>query len=150
MLLDGRTGGDVVKRLLLALACCGFAFDQASAGERWPDNVCKDILRLQHILETGNPSAESRADKRFGILLLRGAHCGAAVKAEMDDDTKEVAAAAGRAAASVEDRKLIDLLQRQVAHYKKRLGEQSSPAPRQPLLCDTTPKASGGSSTDCF
>jgi hypothetical protein len=25
-----------------------------------------------------------------------------------------------------------------------------APAPRQPVFCDTTPKADGGSTTDCF
>ena len=46
--------------------------------------------------------------------------------------------------------KLIEVLQKQVAHYKKRLQEFAAPGPRPPVLCDTTPKASGGSYTDCF
>lgn len=122
-----------MKQLLLVLGCYGFVVSPAAAGERWPANVCNELLRAQHILETGDQSAETRADKRFGLLLLRGAHCGVAVDAELAADRAVVVAPGGRGDARTQP-----------------AAPKSAPQPRQPMFCDTTPKAYGGSYTDCF
>jgi hypothetical protein len=95
----------------------------AQAGERWPANVCKDIQGLRTIIESHDQTASDRADMRFAVLLMQEVHCSVDVRA---------ARAADRAALSQDT------------------APKSSPKRRSPILCDTTPKAYGGSTTDCF
>lgn len=108
-------------RFVLVLACYGFAVGSAEAANRWPPEVCKDLMRARQIMEAGKQSAEGRAERRFSILLLQEAHCGVSIQADLDADDRVISG-------------------------KKTSGE----APHRPMLCDTTPKAYGGSYTDCF
>ena len=106
---------------MIALACYGLVVGPAEAANRWPANVCKDLAYARKVLEGGSGSSAYKANLRFGVLVLQESHCGVSVQAELDADARAISGKSTGAA-----------------------------APRQPLLCDTTPKAYGGSYTDCF
>lgn len=112
-----------MKKLVMVLGFCGAMVSSAGAGERWPTNVCKDIATLRTILEKN--FADDRATARFGLLLLQRDRCGVDVAAALEVDKTLLPAA-------------------------RPMKKPADPAPRQPMLCDTTPKAYGGSYTDCF
>jgi hypothetical protein len=112
---------------VLILGCFGFVVGPAGAGERWPAKYCAELGKLRAILETGDTPV-ARAHERFGVLLLQQTHCGMDVQAIIDADNAELSRAEAPREKSV----------------------RTAPRPRQPMLCDTTPKAYGGSYIDCF
>lgn len=70
-------------------------------------------------------SPVDKANERFVVLLMQEAHCGI--------DTKAAQAADDRVFRSQSTRRIAPAI-----------------SARPPVLCDTTPKAYGGSTTDCF
>jgi hypothetical protein len=112
-----------MKRWILVLGFYGLMVCSAQAGERWPANVCSDIARLRTILEASTETPTDRAKVRYGLLLLQDTHCGVSTRALQDAD--------------------LAIVSRGDAPVR-------TPAPRAPILCDTTSKAYGGSTTDCF
>jgi hypothetical protein len=116
-----------MKKLLVVLGLFGSMVCQAQAGERWPENVCKDIQGLRTILETDKPATDAvdRANQRFAVLLMQEVHCGVDVKAAQAAD-------------------------RRVFQAQSQPAQRPAAALRAPVFCDTTRKAYGGSTTDCF
>lgn len=111
-----------MKKWVMVLAFCGVMVSSAGAGERWPANVCKDIGSLRAIIEK-HYAAVDRGTARFATLMLQREHCGVDITAALGADRAPIPA---------------------------RREARPAAEPRQPLLCDTTPKANGGSYIDCF
>lgn len=122
-----------MKKILMVLGCYGFVVSSAEAGDRWPPGPCADLAQRRALIEKAGLLGTDKPMARVGLLLLQRDHCGVSVKAEL---------AADRAQLQAEVTNAENALKRQPA--------RPAPEPRRPLLCDTTPKAYGGSYTDCF
>jgi hypothetical protein len=112
-----------MKRWVRIVGFYGLMVCSAQAGKRWSANVCSDIARLWTILEGIEQAPTDRAKERYGLLLLQDTHCGVSTRALQDAD--------------------LAIVSRGDAPVR-------APSPRVPILCDTTSKAPGGSTTDCF
>ena len=118
-----------MKKILLVLGCLGLVVCPAMAGERWSAESCKHLQEMK--ADTYANASGTRGMREFlafeltPILLFQKSHCGIDTLAELE-------------AAQGENKRA----------RQERRGA-SSPAPRQPLHCDTTPKAYGGSYLDC-
>jgi hypothetical protein len=114
-----------MKWWTLVLGCYGFLAGPAMAGERWSAESCKHLQEMKADTYAAQYGPEITQWQLIPILLFQKTHCGIDTQAEL--------IAAQEAAKRVR-------LERRGA---------SSPPPRQPLHCDTTPKAYGGSYLDC-
>lgn len=126
---------------LTVLGCYGLMVGAASAGERWSEETCK---HLQEMKASTYARGITGAQKRFwsvaAILIAQRDNCGVSTQAELD------AALAAVRHEQVAMRPTMPMgLEEDIQPVRR-----SAPAPRAPVLCDTTPKAYGGSTTDCF
>ncbi|WP_454627815.1 hypothetical protein [Bradyrhizobium cenepequi] len=108
----------------MVLWFCGFAVGSASAAERWPKDVCSELARVERGVTAANHNKLYRALSRGPLLVLERDRCG------VDVSRKEA-----------EDNAVAEAFDKSVPEGQR---------PRAPVLCDTTPKAYGGSYTDCF
>jgi hypothetical protein len=107
---------------------------------------CKDnqqVLTEMEQLYAKSPGSTDRveiaailASGRQGLLMLLGDDCPVDVRAKIAQDIAALNASAARGEASVK------------ALEAARAARRT--APRPPVLCDTKPKAYGGSTTECF
>lgn len=117
--------GWLMKKILTVLGCCGFVVCPAVAGSRWSAETCKHLQEMRSVVLSPPAKYDSfAATQLVPILMHLKNNCGIGTEAEFDANTD--------LALSV-DKRVV----------------RSAPR-RQPLLCDTTPKANGGSTTDCF
>jgi hypothetical protein len=110
-----------MKKLVMVLGCYGLLVGSASAGERWSAESCRHLKEMKADTYGGNENPSRLAWQLLPILRFERDKCGVDISGEF---------AALRAG---------------VDH------KGGPPATgRRPVLCDTTPKAYGGSYTDCF
>jgi hypothetical protein len=114
-----------MNKILVVIACYVFVVGPAQAGDRRSAESCKHLQEMK-VTAKGVSRAEARFWALLPILTAQQNRCGVDVSAEF-----AAAKAAGGAEIDVETR------------GRSRAG-------RAPVLCDTTPKAYGGSTTDCF
>jgi hypothetical protein len=113
-----------MKKLLAALGCYGLMVASAQA-----DGItCRQLQVMKDDIYK-SPEVPQSGISWMLIPILRAQrdHCGlsqSAISRELD------------ASLALESR--------------KPRGGRAAPAPRPPVFCDTTPKANGGSYTDCF
>jgi hypothetical protein len=111
---------------VLVLGCYGLMLGAAPAGERWSAESCKHLQEMKAETYALNlESAKSRFWALRAVLNAQAVGCGI-------DTMPEFNAAKAAALAETSDRR------------------RARAAPPRPVLCDTTPKAYGGSTTDCF
>jgi hypothetical protein len=130
-----------VKKWALVLGCHGLMAGSAQAGERWPVAPCRDTQQGLAELEQLYAKSPGAIDKleiatvlasgRQGLLILLRDHCPVDVSAKIAQDLAAFNASAARGEGQA-------------------IRARRGPAPRHPVLCDTTPRAYGGSTTDCF
>jgi hypothetical protein len=115
-----------MKRWIVVLGCYGLMVGSAQAGDRlptdrWSASVCGGVAKMRVFIETNITNPAELARTRFALLLLQDDHCGVSTRALRDAD--------------------LAILDR---------APRATRPVRPPVLCDTTPKAYGGSTTDCF
>jgi hypothetical protein len=116
--------------------CYGFVVGSAHAVERWSES-CQHLEEMKVGVGAMSVSVHYKAIYSIPILINQHVNCGVENKKEYD-----AAAAVAFSMVPVPAKDLDTLL-----NTKKR---SPAPAPRQPIFCDTTSKADGGSTTDCF
>jgi len=129
---------------LTVLGCYGLMVGAASAGERWPGNVCKDVQEELVALERMHAKAFASIDK-----VAAATHLGNARATSLYQLQYHCGGTGGAAAKLAYDNAMAAAEEVQTGKAAAQ-HPRSAPAPRAPVLCDTTPKAYGGSTTDCF
>jgi hypothetical protein len=107
-------------KLWMVVGCYGLMVGAAHA-ERWSAESCKHLQEMKADVYAGKLPEDVKSSMLAPILKYQSWKCGV--------DTKEEFSA-GQSALTPRAEKPA--------------------APRRPMLCDTTPKAYGGSTTDCF
>lgn len=130
-----------MKKWIMVLGCYGLMVGAAQAAARWPEGPCQDVRqavarheKIHAEFFASVPKMESAADlagTRQELLLLLRDHCAANVQPLLDRDQAAVNALRDTAVA-------------------KHTNRGPAADPPRPVFCDTTPKAYGGSTTDCF
>ena len=113
-----------MKRWTLALGCYGFMVCAAQAGERWSAETCKHLQEMKAETYAAGLARDQTSWMLTPILKFQRDKCGVDTKAEFEAGQRALTAPAPRA--------------------------EKPAAARRPTLCDITPKAYGGSTTDCF
>lgn len=107
----------------LAVGCYGLMVGSAEAGSRWSAESCRNLQEMKADTYAGGPDGLDW--KLIPILRFQRDKCGVNVDAEFQRAMAKAAAPRARRSAPTAE-------------------------PRRPVHCDTTPKAYGGSYTDCF
>lgn len=115
-----------MARLAVVLGFYGAMVCSASAADHWSAESCKHLQAMKADTYAAGQTADVTAWMLLPILRYQKFKCGVDVEAELKAGQTAIASPAP---------------EKPVAPPR---------APRPPVLCDTTPKAYGGSYTDCF
>jgi hypothetical protein len=121
-----------MKRILLVLGCYGFVVGSAEAAQ-WSAETCGHLEEMRAEVAAMDVSAYYKAVYSIPILINQHVKCGVENRKQFD-------------AANAMINTMLPMPADTVAAAVKKRREPA----RRPLLCDTTPKANGGSTTDCF
>jgi hypothetical protein len=131
-----------MKKLLLVLGCYGLVVSSVAADERWSAETCRHLQEMKVEIKAQDVDEQFKSIQLFAVLLRQAKHCDPSVVGEIERTVKILKAA--------DEANLKALKDASSPALQRQPQRQSQPQPRQPMFCDTTPKAYGGSTTDCF
>jgi hypothetical protein len=136
-----------MKKLLLVLGCYGFVVAPAAAGDRWSAETCGRLVEMRDQLRSikgGDPRLSATMQLPIVSRLYSNCAVGSVKEYEVLEARSKALVKSARAAAILRSEPSVP------DEVEEPRASVPSPQPRQPMFCDTTPKAYGGSYTDCF